>query len=418
MPRLSPTKIERLRAEPHAAELLDALADEPGVYLVGGAVRDLLLAERIVDFDFTVVGDAVAVARRVGKAVGAELRSHPRFGTATLHFKDGTTVDFATTRSEKYSQPGALPDVAAGDLAQDLARRDFSANAIALAVYSVDFGEIVEFAGATRDIQAKLLRVLNERSFLDDPTRLLRLLRYGARLGFAAEPHTEDLARAAVAENALRRVVGSRVRDELLDLLGERQAVVSIDLMATLGLDQQLHDRFFADEYVAARAVMHLRDGIRQDLVLLAACCRGFPEDELRSWLASIELTRAEIKTVIDAATNSQSIADALEAARAPSEIDAALAGHAPEAVVVASALPGVGLDVQQRAADWLAHESDGLLISGRHLIDAGVAPGPQIGRALARVAADALDGKLTTEAGQLEAALRWAREGAGHGDD
>lgn len=418
MTRLSSTQIKRLRAEPHATELFDALAGEPGVYLVGGAVRDLLLAERIVDFDFTVVGDAVAVAQRVAIAVGAEFKSHERFGTATLHFEDGTTVDFAKTRSETYREPGALPEVDAGGLEQDLARRDFSVNAIALAVVSGQFGEIEEFSGAIRDIQAKLLRVLSERSFLDDPTRLLRLLRYGARLGFAAEPHTEELARAAVSEDALRRVSGSRVRDELMDLLGERQAVVSIDAMATLGLDQQLHDRFFADEYVAARAVMHLREGIRQDLVLLAVCCRGFPKDELRTWLASIELTRNEIKTVIDAATNSQAIADALENAQAPSEIDAALAGHAPEAAVVASALPGAGTELQQRAADWLARESDGLLIGGRNLIDAGVAPGPHIGRALARVAADALDGKLTTEVEQLEAALRWAREGASHSDD
>ncbi len=204
--------VGRLRALPAAAPLLAALGEDARVHLVGGAVRDLLLGDAApVDLDLVVEGDAIAVARRFaeqmeteaapaagvasGDAAGVELRFHERFGTATVRAA-GHAYDFAGARAETYERPGALPDVRPGTLSEDLLRRDFTVNAVALALD----GRLDAAPGALDDLDARVLRVLHDASFADDPTRLLRMVRYATRLGFAVESHTDALARAALAE--------------------------------------------------------------------------------------------------------------------------------------------------------------------------------------------------------------------------
>ena len=167
-----------------------ALEGEEAVYVVGGAVRDVLLGRTPHELDFVVEGDALAVARRAAERLGGTVTAHERFGTATVE-APGATFDLAGARRERYERPGALPDVELGaSLAEDLARRDFTVNAIALHLAD---GELTYYAGAREDLAAGALRVLHDRSFRDDPTRLLRLARYAARLSFSAEPRTDQL---------------------------------------------------------------------------------------------------------------------------------------------------------------------------------------------------------------------------------
>src|SRR5215210_3385362 len=205
--------LDRLRALPGAAPVLAALADVPGVWVVGGAVRDLLLGRAPQDLDLVVEGDAAAAARRLG----ADTVVHDRFGTATA----AGTVNVAAARRERYERPGALPDVELGaPLREDLARRDFSVNAIAVRLAD---GALEAVDGALEDLEAHRLRALHERSFRDDPTRLLRLVRYGARLRFQIEERTRTWAFAAVGEGATATVSGTRLGAELRLLLGEPQ---------------------------------------------------------------------------------------------------------------------------------------------------------------------------------------------------
>ena len=208
--------LERLGRPPAVA----ALDGEDAVYVVGGAVRDLLLGREPHELDFVVEGDAVAVARRAAERLGGRVTVHERFGTATVEAPDAT-FDLAGARRERYERPGALPDVELGaSLRDDLARRDFTVNAIALHLAD---GELIWYPQAEEDLAPRRLRVLHDGSFRDDPTRLLRLARYGARLGFEPDPHTDELAAEAVAGGALDTVTGPRLGAELRLLLREPQ---------------------------------------------------------------------------------------------------------------------------------------------------------------------------------------------------
>ena len=176
---------ERIRRLPGMERLLPALEGLPPTYLVGGAVRDLLRGADAVDLDLAVEGDARSVARTLADRLGGTAREHERFGTATVRAPD-LVFDLATTRTETYDEPGALPRVAAATLGEDLRRRDFTVNAMAVALAGDDLGHLYDPHGGAADLEAGLVRILHPGSFLDDPTRLLRAVRYETRLGL---PH-------------------------------------------------------------------------------------------------------------------------------------------------------------------------------------------------------------------------------------
>lgn len=354
MPYLPEAKTEALRNIPGVAQLLDAVADQPGTYLVGGAVRDLMLGFAQFDFDLMTESDAGALAELLAERIGGEVKRHDRFLTATFTpAGGGLSVDIATARTERYPAPGALPEVTKSDLEHDLIRRDFSINAMALSLWSDRFGELHQFDDADADLMARVLRVTHDESFIDDPTRLLRLLRYGARLGFTAEPHTEDLARAAVESGAPSTVSGARIRDELLDLLGERAAVVSVESMYALGLDRALHSKFDADEYVVSRALLDPPAAARQELMLLALCSRGMDADTLKEWTTHLGLAKADSKIVREAVAEGPGLL-----ARVASSDDGAVSAEvrdlAPETIGFAFALPGASADSAERVREAL----------------------------------------------------------------
>jgi tRNA nucleotidyltransferase (CCA-adding enzyme) len=249
-----------------------ALEGAPPCFLVGGAVRDLLLRREPVDVDIAVEGEAEAVAERLAEALGGAVTAHERFGTATVTAGGVDAVNLARTRRETYAEPGALPDVEPAGLAEDLGRRDFTINAIALVLNGDAAGSLSDPHGGRVDLEAGLVRVLHERSFVDDPTRTLRAVRYAARLGFELEPDTERWARDAIAGGALATVSGSRVRDELMDLLAENEAPRSVELLRDLGADRALHPGLRADPDLLASAKLGAAEtGADPALAALAA---------------------------------------------------------------------------------------------------------------------------------------------------
>ncbi len=394
---------ERLRAQPRAGRLIEALAGVEGAHLVGGAVRDVLLGGEPVNLDVVVEGDAAAAARMAADRLGGRVREHERFGTALVE-ADDLTVDVARARRERYPAPGALPEVEPASLEEDLLRRDFTVNALAIALGPPAAGTLRAAPGAREDLDARLLRVFHDRSFVDDPTRLLRLVRYATRLRFAIERGTEALARAAISGGAPATVSGGRIGDELRLLLGEPDPNAALALASDLGLDRALHPAFAPDAAVAARARSVLPPDGRGDLVVLAAGCRAFEPERLTAWLDELEFPAAERDVVAAAALDAEPLGRGLAAASGPSEIAGAARGNAPEAVALASALVPEAVPAAARWLDELRHVT--LEIDGEDLLAAGVPEGPEVGRALAAALARKLDGEAAGREAELAAAL------------
>jgi len=211
---------------------LGRLAEAQGLetYAVGGCVRDWLLgAARVTDLDVCMVGDGIAFAKAAARRLGASVVVHEPFGTATLERRPaGLRIDVAGCRKETYAKPAAYPTVSPGTLREDLFRRDFTINAMAMAIGPQAFGRLVDAFGGRRDLQAKRLRVLHAKSFVDDPSRILRAARFAARDGLLLEPQTARWLRQALAAGLIARLNRGRIRKELRRMLEEPDPVACL----------------------------------------------------------------------------------------------------------------------------------------------------------------------------------------------
>lgn len=392
------TVLERLRALPAGALLLRALSGVHEVHLVGGAVRDLLSGVEPREFDVVVVGDGVAVAWTLADRLGVRPIVHGTFGTSTIHAPD-VSVDIAQARTEVYPRPGALPEVrAARSVAEDLERRDFTLNAIAVGISEDVEGELRAVEHALEDLAAGRLRVLHAGSFIDDPTRLLRMVRYAARLGYAIEASTEALAREAFASGAPETAGVARIARELVLLLREPDPDAALTLLGDLTGDGLAPLRF--DAPLRRRALSLLPEGEDAVPVMLAALLHGGDEGEVRTWLEAAHVPNPG--PVLTAATGADELAAAMRAANAPSALHALLARRGVPEIVLAGAL-----GAEDAARAWFGGLRDvRLSIGAEDLLRAGVPQGRELGERLRAALAAKLDGTATTRDEELAAAL------------
>lgn len=215
-----------------------AQSQKDALYIVGGFVRDLLLDYPSLDFDLVVEGDAIALAKAVQKKFGGRITSHRRFGTAKWFPEDGQdlpgTLDFITARTEFYTHPTALPTVKSGSIKLDLHRRDFTINTLALRLDGRHYGELYDYWGGLNDLKQGLVRVLHSLSFVDDPTRMLRAVRYEQRYGFAIGTRTRELL--LEARPLIDRISGDRIRHELNRIFEEDDAARMMERLHELGV--------------------------------------------------------------------------------------------------------------------------------------------------------------------------------------
>jgi tRNA nucleotidyltransferase (CCA-adding enzyme) len=350
---------------------LDAVHDLAGgkpVYLVGGAVRDLLLGRGRADIDLVIEGDAAALAARLGGIV----TEHERFATVKARLGEHE-VDIATARAETYPRPGALPEVEpTAGIAADLARRDFTINAMAIPLRRDP--ELIDPHRGLEDLEAGLLRVLHPGSFDDDPTRALRAARYMARFGFELEPDTADLLRQA----DLSTVSADRREAELLRLAGEAEAVRGFGLLSEWGLiELDLRGVELAGAVAGLLAETPWQGFARRDEAVLAAV--------MGRWDRAEELAAA--------------------GPGRPSEAVRLARGADPVELVLARAMGAEWLD--RYLDEWRAVT---LEIDGDDLIAAGVPQGPRIGLGLGEALRRKLDGELRGRDEELEAAVAAAR--------
>jgi tRNA nucleotidyltransferase (CCA-adding enzyme) len=423
------TVLAGLRELPGGRELLEEAAARDGVELVGGAVRDLLLGRTPRELDVVVgSGDAsfdeafsdAAFTRAASLLVTelaarlrilAEPNEHERFGTAFVAWEGGQ-IDVATRRAESYPAPGALPEVRAGTSEEDLQRRDFTINAIAVSLGGEHRGELRAVPGALGDLEQGRLRVLHEQSFSDDPTRLLRMARYSARLGFEVEGHTAALARAAIAARALNTVSGARIGAELRLALAEADAIASLAALSELGVLGALHPRLRFEQPVARAALALLPEDGRPEVALLALLLLPLAlrvdtdqRAEIVALLGRWDFPAGDRDRVVAAACAVPRLVEQLPIAELPSELRAAALGVPPEGVALAGVLAGAEGAAQQ----WLEDTRRiALGITGDDLLAAGLPEGPEIGRRLEAVLKLRLDGELT---GGREAELAAALE-------
>src|SRR3954454_3535025 len=373
--------MDPLRAAPGADIVLAAVAGEPGVYVVGGAVRDALRGQVPRELDLVVEGDAVAVARHAAQRVNGTLTVHERFGTATVRTGD-FAFDIAGARRERYERPGALPTVELGaTIEEDLARRDFSVNALAV---SLSDGKLTSWPGAREDLDAGILRVLHDRSFIDDPTRMLRLARYAARLEFAGEPHTEGLVDPALLDT----VTGDRAGHELRLLLDEPRR--ALELLDRYGLGRALLGERFAVNWLAER--------VGPGPLALAACCTAIEPDELAARLSQLGFERKDREVIVAAASGFDRLHGHLDGSDA--DVWRRLRR---ERLETAELLAAAGDEGAQRYLQRIRHRR--LAISGDDLVAHGLR-GPQVGEGLTRAMVALLDGRAPDKQAQLDAAL------------
>ena len=205
-------------------------------YVVGGLVRDLFLRRDTIDVDVVIEGDGIAFASRFSDDHGARLLTYEKFGTANIALPDGLKIDVATARTETYERPAALPLVSPGSIKDDMFRRDFSINTLVVALNPERFGDLLDFFHARDDIRKKLIRVLHDRSFIDDPTRIFRAVRFEKRFDFRIDAITEELIRDAVSAGFIERLSGFRISSELRIILKEENPVPPVRRLDELGV--------------------------------------------------------------------------------------------------------------------------------------------------------------------------------------
>ncbi|NOS80104.1 MAG: CCA tRNA nucleotidyltransferase [Nitrospira sp.] len=404
------------------------LADEQGmsVYLVGGVVRDLLLKRENWDLDLTIEGDGIAFARLVADRYKAGLAVFDRFATARLVFPDGLKVDIATTRRESYAQPADLPTVQPASIEEDLSRRDFTINAIAVQLNQRQFGRLLDPYAGQRDLRARTIRVLHAGSFQDDPTRIFRAIRFEQRFGFHLERTTLRLLAQAASTNLIQQLSGPRLQNEILLLLAERDPARAISRLAQLKLF-----RFLPRSLSYTKNVKRTVTAVPKALAWWA---RRFPDSAIDRPIVylmalSSEASQAVVATMIRRLALSREQAKKVSTGRRrvdralkrltdrkiarPSQAYRLLEDFSNEALVLllakqVSMQQGVRLSLlRRRLVAYMKNRTTKTALTGRDLQAMGLQPGPQYKTILGKLLDARIDGVVTTEADERALAHR-----------
>ena len=371
------------------------------LYLVGGVVRDLLLGRTNLDLDLVVEGDAVNLAQQLARLYPGKIITHTRFKTAKLQWGKWS-VDLATARSETYVKPGALPSVKPGSLKSDLSRRDFTINTMAIELNPGDYGKLIDRYGGTYDLEHKLIRILHDKSFTDDATRIWRGLRYEQRLSFHLEETTLQLLKRDIP--MLDTISGDRIRHELELILEEELPDKILCRAEELNVLKWLHpslkgNGWLAEKFGRARELSYPDlPSVGLYLALLAYRLTGEENEHL---ILSLRLPKSLAQPLRDTASINAKLQSLADPKLSPSSIYRLLHGYSPLAITANSLASGspVARGHIQVFLDKLRYVKPAL--NGDDLKRMGISPGPQIKEILNLLHEARLDGKVTSKQGE-----------------
>ncbi|MBI5206383.1 MAG: CBS domain-containing protein [Candidatus Firestonebacteria bacterium] len=384
-------------------------------YVVGGFVRDILIGNKNLDVDIVIEGNGIDFAEKFAAEYDGTVKSYAKFGTAVVVLPDGFKIDIATARTEFYEYPTALPLVKSSSIKYDLYRRDFTINSLAVKLNPNEFGQLVDFFGGTKDIKKGIIRVLYNLSFIDDPTRIFRAIRFEQRLHFKIDKQTEHFIENAIKLGVFDKIANQRVRDELIIILSEERPVNAIRRMAELNVLALIHPKLkftsrienhFYNLYKVFNwfRLLFLKMGIEYWIVYLAVLLNELEEEDTKKVLEKFKFTRKHMNIVNITLKNTNNIISKLESIDKinPSQIYQILYPLSMESILFIMAI--TNNNVKKKISLFLTHYlEEKTYISGDDLIAMGIKPGEKFKNILKEVLYARLDGKIKTKEDEVE---------------
>lgn len=398
------------------------LADRSDValFVVGGCVRDLLLRIENLDLDLVVEGDGIAFARNLSEGLHARVKVHERFGTAVVRLPDGFTLDVATARTEYYEYPTALPTVEQSSIKKDLYRRDFTINALAVRLNEKGFGDVLDFYGGQRDLKDKVVRVLHGLSFVEDPTRVFRAIRFERRFGFQLGQDTAALIAGAVKMNLFHRLSGHRVLEELKLLLDEREPKYAVQRLADFDLLRFIHPKLqwtnrlktlldAIEQAVDWYRLLYLDRKMEAWLVYMMGLLEVLPERAVAEVLKRFPFSEPETANLKMARAGCHTVIRRLggKTVLKPAEIYRLLSGLSDE-VLISLMAKSKGDFVKRKVSAFLTtYQQVKPILTGADLKSMGLKPGPKFRQILDQLLDARLNGEVKTEAEEVDLVRR-----------
>lgn len=402
-----PSVIKILRLAGEVADSMGFVA-----YLVGGSVRDLIMGQENLDIDIVIEGDGISFANELSKRIGAKIRTHQRFGTAQV-FIGELKIDIATARTEYYESPAALPTVETSSIKKDLYRRDFTINTLAIKLNPKDFGLLIDFFGGQRDIKEKTIRVLHNLSFIEDPTRAFRAIRFSERFGFKLSKHTETLIRSALRMNLFEKLTGTRIYEELLLTFNETEPVKTIKRLSEYGLLKVIHPEIRFDKKMESVLqgihdtlswfnLLFLREKPDRGILYLMALLSDLDEKQREEALERLSTPPRLKEAIVSGLTKTKELTRSLPL-RDPVRLYNHLCNLGIETLLFSMAITPDDEKKKEISYYLLNLRQVRPIIKGEDLIRIGIRPGPVYSEILKAILEEKLKGKLKTKEEEIE---------------
>jgi len=390
------------------------------IFGVGGFVRDLLMRTENYDIDIVVEGDGIRFAEEFEKRVPCRIRTHKKFGTALILFSDGLKVDVATARLEVYDSPAALPTVERGSIKADLYRRDFTINTLAIQLNPRAFGELIDFFGGVKDIKEKVIRALHNLSFVEDPTRIYRAIRFEQRFKFQIGKHTQNLIKHAVKMGIVDKLSGGRILSEFILIGQEEDPIPALKRMKDFNLFHFLHPQLKLDEekislfeqihhVISWFDLLFLEERYERWLIYFYGLIDSLKEEESLELCERLAMNDRQKKKAMEGKHQADlvllQVFSWINAGREPkrSEIYTTLAPLSTEVKLFMMAKTTQTVTRRYISLYFTQLKDTKPILRGRDLVQLGVRPGPSIRKGLEELLKARLDEQVTTRQDELQ---------------